>query len=132
MAALESRTADAPLVPKPGKSINLKPHFVGYLNSPTNADKQPGFRFTVPKDGRYTFTLRSDAESRLYLGDQKVVQGNRNEAITNDGDILLKAGQHAIRVEYVNDFARAQLQVSWQRPGMEKKEIDQHSLWREP
>ena len=103
---------------------------------PTKAEKQPGLRFTgyitIPKDGLYTFYLRSDAESRLYIGDQKVVQGNRNEAITYDGDILLKAGQHAILVEYVNDFARAQLQVSWQGAGFEKAEIGQNSLSREP
>ena len=103
---------------------------------PTNANKQPGFRFTgyitIPQDGLYTFYLRSDAESRLYIGDRKVVQGNGKDTITFDGDILLKAGQHAIRVEYVNDFARAQLQVSWQGPGMEKKEIGKDSLRREP
>ncbi len=99
---------------------------------PAKADKQPGFRFsgyiTAAKDGLYTFYLRSDAESRLYIGEQKVVQGNRNEKITYDGDILLKAGKHAIRVDYVNDFARADLQVSWQGPGMAKADINQASL----
>ena len=103
---------------------------------PAKAEKQPGFRFsgyiTVPKDGLYTFYLQSDAESRLYIGDRKIVQGNRNEAITYDGDILLKAGPHAIRVEYVNDFARAQLQVSWQGPGFAKQEIGKDSILREP
>lgn len=103
---------------------------------PTRAEKQPGLRFsgyiTVPEDGLYTFYLQSDAESRLYIGDQMVVQANRNETITYDGDILLKAGKHAIRVEYVNDFARAQLQVSWQGSGFGKTEIVQDSLRREP
>ena len=103
---------------------------------PAKAEKQPGLRFsgyiTVPKEGLYTFYLQSDAESRLYIGDQKVVQGNRNETITYDGDILLKAGKHAIRVEYVNDFARAQLLVSWQGPGFEKTEISKDRLAREP
>ncbi len=103
---------------------------------PAKAEKQPGFRFTgyitVPKDGLYTFYLQSDAESRLYIGDRKVVEGNRNEAITYDGDILLKAGKHAIRVDYVNDFARAHLQVSWQGPGLGKTEISKNSLSREP
>ena len=103
---------------------------------PAKADKQPGFRFsgfiTVPRDGLYTFYLRSDAESRLYIGDQKVVQGDRNEKITYDGDILLKAGKHAIRVDYVNDFARADLQVSWETPGMAKTDINGASLSHAP
>ena len=60
------------------------------------------------------------------------MQGNRNEVITYDGDVLLKAGKHAIRVEYVNDFARAQLQVSWQGPGIERSEIGHDLLYREP
>lgn len=78
------------------------------------------------------FYLRSDAESRLYIGDHQVVQGKSNENTTYDGDILLKAGKHPIRVEYVNDFARAVLQVSWQGPDFEKKEIGKDSLSREP
>ena len=44
-------------------------------------------------------------------------------------DILLKAGQHAIRVEYINDFARAQLQVAWQGPSFEMQEIGKDSLF---
>ncbi len=103
---------------------------------PTKDEKQPGFRFTgyitVPKDGLYAFYLRSDAESRLYIGDHQVVQGKSNENTTYDGDILLKAGKHPIRIEYVNDFARAVLQVSWQGPGFEKVEIGKDSLWCAP
>ena len=103
---------------------------------PAKAEKQPGLRFsgyiTVPKDGLYAFYLRSDAESRLYIGDHQVVQGNSNETTAYDGDILLKAGKHSIRVEYVNDFARASLQVSWQGPGFEKMEIGKDSLCHDP
>ena len=103
---------------------------------PTAANKQPGFRFsgyiTIPHDGLYTFYVRSDAQSHLYIGDRQVVQGNGNETITYDGDMLLKAGKHPIRVEYVNDFARALLQVSWQGSQFEKKEIGKDSLWRAP
>jgi len=117
----------------------MKPTSSGTVDAflfPAKAEKQPGFRFsgyiTVPKDGLYTFYLRSDAESRLYIGNRKIVQGNRNEAITYDGDILLKAGKHAIRVEYVNDFARAQLEVFWQGSGSKKTVIGKDSLSHEP
>ena len=60
------------------------------------------------------------------------MHGNSNENTTYDGDILLKAGKHLIRVDYVNDFARAVLQVSWQGPGFEKTEIGKGSLWCAP
>ena len=103
---------------------------------PAKAEKQLGLGFSgyiaVPQEGLYTFYLQSDAESRLYIGDQKVVQENRKETTSYDGDIPLKAGKHALRVEYVNDFARAQLQVSWQGSGMEKAVIGQESLSHEP
>ena len=87
---------------------------------------------TIPQDWLYTFYVRSDAQSHLCIGDRQVVQGNGNETITYDGDMLLKAGKHPIRVEYVNDFARALLQVSWQESKFEKKEIGKDSLWRAP
>jgi hypothetical protein len=103
---------------------------------PDKAEHQPGFRFTgfieVPKDGLHTFYLRADAEARLYIGNTKVVQGNRNENITYEGDILLKAGRHPIRVEYVNDFARATLQASWQGPGIPRQETPKAVLSHTP
>ena len=46
--------------------------------------------------------------------------------------LVLKAGKHAIRVEYVNDIARAQLQVSRQGSGSKKTVIGKDSLSREP
>jgi len=67
---------------------------------PAKAEKQPGFRFSgyisVPKDGLYTFYLQSDAESRLYIGDRKIVQGNRNEAFTYDGYHMCAVGWKAL------------------------------------
>ena len=125
-----NRIPDFSKLPAPSRGT------VDSFTIPATAPKNAALRFsgyiTVPKDGFHSFYLRSDAESRLYIGDRIVVRGKGNFNVTCDGDILLKAGQHAIRVEYVNDFMPAKLQVAWQGPGWAKTEIGKDSLWREP
>jgi glucuronoarabinoxylan endo-1,4-beta-xylanase len=65
-----------------------------------------GFRFTgyvdVPKDTIYTFSLNSNDGSMLYIGNTVVVNNDGVHGTGNEpsGTIGLKAGKHAIRVDY--------------------------------
>jgi hexosaminidase len=67
--------------------------------------EQWGARFMgyvrVPSDGVWTFRLASDDGSRLWIGDRLVVDGDGpHTAEERAGAIALRAGWHAIRVDY--------------------------------
>jgi hexosaminidase len=67
--------------------------------------EQWGVRFAgyvhVPSDGVWTFRLTSDDGSRLWIGDRLVVDGDGpHTAEERAGAIALRAGWHAIRVDY--------------------------------
>jgi hexosaminidase len=64
-----------------------------------------GARFTgyvrVPSDGVWTFRLTSDDGSRLWIGDRLVVDGDGpHTSEERVGAMALRAGWHAIRVDY--------------------------------
>lgn len=55
----------------------------------------------VPETAQYTFWTSSDDGSRLLIGDQVVVDNDGLHGMQDaEGTILLKAGMHAIRVEF--------------------------------
>lgn len=55
----------------------------------------------VPADGVYTFATRSDDASKLWIGDQLVVDNDGAHVVrTRSGEIALKAGLHPIRVAH--------------------------------
>lgn len=72
----------------------------------------------IPVDGLYTFALKSDDGSRLYLGDRLVVDrdGEQNYDV-REGRIALRRGLHPIRVEFCEFAGRESLTLSWGLPG---------------
>lgn len=90
--------------------------------SPRTVNDYFGFVFTayvdVPEDNRYTFHLRSDDGSRLYMGQDLVVNNDgQHGPQTKTGTILLAAGKHACRVEYFDTYGTHLLELFSSRPG---------------
>ena len=95
-----------------------------------------GLRFDgyvkVPKDGIYTFYLKSNDGSRLFIDGSELIENDANHgAVEEPGNIALKAGFHKIRVKYFNCGGGKALNVSWSGPAMEKHEIQAIELYIE-
>ena len=93
-----------------------------------------GFRFTgyisVPKDGIYTFYLKSNDGSRLFVDGNELIENDANHgAVEEPGNIGLKAGLHPIMVKYMQCGGGKSLVVSWSGPGMEKHEVQANELF---
>ncbi len=76
-------------------------------------------RFTstqfFPQSATYRFIAGSDDGVRLYVDDQIYINSFFARPYTEDvADVFLEAGEHTIRVEYVNDGGSAILNVRWQ------------------
>jgi hypothetical protein len=103
-----------------------------------NRDTNFGFRFKgylkVASDGAYTFYLDSDDGSILYIGDQVVVDRDSptDGAGEKSGTIGLKAGFHAITVDYINKASGDKLNVSYAGPSIVKQIIPASALVRMP
>ncbi|USN99899.1 MAG: hypothetical protein H6810_04345 [Phycisphaeraceae bacterium] len=71
----------------------------------------------VPADGLYTFSLESDDGSRMYIGDDMVVENDGLHGMqTRIGDIALAQGAHAMRIEYFEYDGGAGLIFRWVGP----------------
>lgn len=69
----------------------------------------------VPKDGVYTFTLVSNDGARLHIGDVEVVDNDHFKMVLeSQGEIALKRGMHAIRVDYFQHSGFQVLEVHCQ------------------
>ena len=95
-----------------------------------------GLRFDgyvkVPKDGIYTFYLKSNDGSRLFIDGSELIENDANHgAVEEPGNIALKTGMHKIRVKYFNCGGGKALNVSWSGPAMEKHEIQANELYTE-
>lgn len=93
-----------------------------------NKDASYGIRFTgyidIPADGSYTFYTTSDDGSRLFIGTDTIVDNDGSHgAQERSGTALLKAGKHAITVDYFQGAGGQELTVSWQGPGVVKAAI---------
>jgi hypothetical protein len=95
-----------------------------------------GFRYSgfikVPKDGIYTFYLKSNDGSRLYIHGEELIENDANHAAVEEpGSIALKSGFHPVMVKYMQCGGGKSLQVSWSGPGISKQEIQQNVLFYE-
>ncbi|WP_052733081.1 PQQ-dependent sugar dehydrogenase [Hymenobacter terrenus] len=108
------------------------------LNFDISAASQPdnfGFHFygyvTVPTDGQYTFSTKSDDGSKLYIGNKLVVSNDGlHDIVEKSGTIGLKAGKHFIAVDYFEAGGGNILQVFFQGPGVAKQLIPASALFR--
>jgi hypothetical protein len=73
----------------------------------------------APADGVYIFELESDDGSLLYIGDDLIVDNNGLHGMqTAGGSIGLKAGPHAIRIEFFEASGGAGLIYRWNGPAV--------------
>ncbi len=97
-------------------------------------DEKYGFRYTgfveVPTTGVYSFSISSDDGSRLYIGDQLVVDNDGlHEIHEESGHVALAAGRHAIRVDYFERTGGDGLVVLMEGPGVTKQPIPASRLF---
>lgn len=88
------------------------------------AVKYEGF-ITIPQTGSYTFYLKSDDGSRLYIDNNLVVNNDGLHSATDEisASVQLNAGTHAIRVAYFEATGDEALTVSYSGPGINKQII---------
>ena len=96
-----------------------------------------GLRFTgyieVPTDGTYTFYTDSDDGSRLWIGDQLIVDNDFTHAtMEQQGRMALRAGRHPITVTFFEHAYGEELRVLYQGPGIEKQVIPASALYHVP
>jgi hypothetical protein len=96
-----------------------------------------GLRFTgyidVPTDGAYTFYTTSDDGSKLFIGNSEVVSNDgQHPSQERSGTIGLKAGKHAIRVEFFEIGGGEVLEVRYAGPGISKQLVPAGALYKTP
>lgn len=88
---------------------------------------------TVPESGVYTFYVKADDQSVLYIGDIKVVDsGSASSMQAVSGQIGLESGAHAIRVAYFEGVALAGLGVEFEGPVTPRQVIPDNAFSRTP
>jgi len=102
--------------------------------SPRTQDQFFGMKFTgfisVPRDGIYTFFTTSDDGSKLFIGEQEVVDNDGWHGMKEaSGQIALEAGLHAVTVLFFQNEKGVGLKVRYSGPGIEKQEIPDSALW---
>lgn len=103
--------------------------------SPRTQNDNFGFRYTgyvdVPTDGVYTFYTSSDDGSKLYIGSTLIVNNDGyHPVLEKSGIIALKAGKHAIAVDFFEATGDESLSVSYAGPGIGKTVIPASALYR--
>lgn len=78
----------------------------------------------ISQDGRYTFYLKSNDGSVLYLDDYKLIDNDGAHGIYEQtSSISLMAGMRKISVSYFQLGGESFLKAMWSGPGFEKQEI---------
>lgn len=94
----------------------------------------------------YTFTARVDDGTRLFIGEQLVLdmwepvaEGTDSEAMRKEheqittGKILLEKGRkYSIRIEYHETIQNAHISLFWESPSQERKVVPQKNLFTSP
>ncbi len=87
----------------------------------------------VQKPGIYQFFTTSDDGSRLWIGDELVVDNDGlHGSVEKSGRIALAAGRHAFRMAMFQKSGGVELKVSWQGPDMHKAEIPASGYSKRP
>jgi alpha-L-fucosidase len=103
--------------------------------SPRKQAERFAFRFrghvVAPRAGVYRFFTSSDDGSRLYIGDQLVVDNDGlHGTAEKSGVIALDAGAHPITVTFFERTGGDGLEVSWSGPRIDKQRIPKANLFR--
>jgi hexosaminidase len=81
--------------------------------------------FNAPKDGVYEFELKSDGESKLYFGDDVVIDktGTGWNPFKKNEKIALKKGLHAFTVKYLPSEKPKAIELRFAEQGQELQEF---------
>ena len=114
------------------RATGIVPAIVMNVPQRKQADKF-ALRFTgsllVPASGRYTFYLTSDDGSRLYIGDNNVINHDGLHGMsTKAGSIDLPAGAHPIEVTYFDNGGGDGLRFEWAGPDFKRTTIPSSQL----
>lgn len=86
-----------------------------------------------PRDGEYRFYLNSDDGSQLFINGSLAVDNGGNHAMREkEGRVLLTAGDHALRLDFVQGEGEAGCILSWAGEGLAKDVIPAAALWHQP
>jgi subtilisin family serine protease len=100
-----------------GRADNVGALFTGYIR--------------IPADSMYTFFTNSDDGSKLWIGDTLVVNNDGLHGMQErSGEIGLRAGTHAFKVEFFENGGGAGLIVSFQSAELSKRVIPSTILRR--
>ena len=81
------------------------------------------------RTGRYTFYTRADDGTRLWVdGDELVDNWRQQRPAEDSGSIELTAGWHAIRLEYLEYYGEASVQLLWSSESTRREVIPASSL----
>ena len=117
----------------------LTPDLIGISNLPDLSDRlvedDYGFVYSgyllIPSDGVYTFGLNSDDGSRLIIGSTTVVNNDGlHGSILRTGSIGLKAGYHAIEIQFFEHTGSAVLDLQWTGPSISTQSIPAAQYYR--
>ena len=85
----------------------------------------------IPADGVWSFSTSSDDGSRLFVDGRLVVDNDGMHGMKEkSGEIGLRAGWHALRVEWFNAGGGAGLEVRWSGPEVVRQAIPNERLGR--
>ncbi len=84
---------------------------------------------TIEKEGKYTFSIRSDDGSKLYIDDRELIDNDGDHGTKEEeGSINLNEGKHKIKVEYFNGGGGFFLDATISGPGLPKQNISPEYL----
>ncbi len=105
--------------------VALRPELPALANKDHVAFRFRGY-VDIPKDGEYSFFVRSEGTAELKIGDAAVTAKDRETAM----DVALKAGRHPFRLTSLGWGGEQTLQVSWCGPGFAKQPLPSKALSR--
>jgi len=120
-------TVDAPNINFPNSPD--KSPFIANKQIPSQTALEFSGSIIIPKTDDYTFYLRSDDGSILYI-DGKVVVNNDGQHPSSErsSKVTLKKGKHQIRVSYFEWRGEFDLKLSWSSPSIPKQIVPSSSL----
>jgi hypothetical protein len=84
----------------------------------------------VPEDGSYSFFLKSDDGSRLYVDGKLLIDNDGKHSTAEISKTAsLKGGTHDFRVDYFQNEDLAACQVSWEGGGLKRQVIPASAFW---
>jgi hypothetical protein len=85
----------------------------------------------VPASAEWTLFIESDDGSRLWIGDQLLIDNDGlHGMVERSGTIALGAGKHPVRLAFFENGGGAGMILRWQGPGVAKAVIPASALTR--